>query len=92
MTNIKMIYFDSVAIDSATFEGMISNLCISLYVIKDGLIIVNYKGSCKELFNQLFPNSASNNVFIVDLDVKPGSYWGFMNNELWTWINNNRVY
>ena len=41
MTNIKMIYFDSVAIDSVTFENRLSTLCISLYVIKEGIVIVN---------------------------------------------------
>ena len=48
MTNIKMIYFDSVAIDSVTFESRLSKLCISLYVIKEGIVIVNYNGSSKE--------------------------------------------
>ena len=85
MTNIKMIYFDSVAIDSVTFESRLSKLCISLYVIKEGIVIVNYNGSSKELFYQLFPNSATNNILIVDIDAASGSYWGFMNKELWTW-------
>lgn len=89
MTNIKMIYFDSVAIDSVTFENRLSTLCISLYVIKEGIVIVNYKGSSKELFYQLFPNSATNNILIVDLDAASGAYWGFMNKELWTWLSNN---
>ena len=89
MTNIKMIYFDSVAIDSVTFESRLSKLCISLYVIKEGIVIVNYNGSSKELFCQRFPNSATNNIFIVDLDAASGSYWGFMNKELWTWLSNN---
>lgn len=90
MTNIKMIYFDSVAIDSVTFESRLSKLCISLYVIKEGIVIVNYNGSSKDLFDQLFPDSATNNVLIVDLDGSSGSYWGFMNKELWTWLSNNR--
>ena len=89
MTNIKMIYFDSVAIDSVTFESRLSKICISLYVIKEGIVIVNYNGSSKELFYQLFPNSATNNILIVDLDAASGSYWGFMYKELWTWLSNN---
>ena len=87
MTNIKMIYFDSVAIDSVTFESRLSKLCISLYVIKEGIVIVNYNGSSKELFCQLFPNSATNNIFIVALDAASGSSWGFMNTELCPWLS-----
>ncbi len=90
MKNIKIIYFDSVALDSATLESQLSHLCLSLYVIKDGLLLVNFNGSSKDLFSQLFPNENVNNVLIADLDATIGSYWGFMNKSLWTWLNDNR--
>lgn len=39
MTNIKMIYFDSVAKDSVLFESRLRTICASLYVIKEGLLL-----------------------------------------------------
>ena len=41
------------------------------------------------LFDLLFPNQPTNNVFIVDLETNADSYWGFMNKDLWTWLNDN---
>lgn len=89
MTNIKMIYFDSVAIDSVTFEGRLKNICDSLYVINEGLLIVNFNGESKTLFDQLFTDEQTNNVFIADLETHDDSYWGYMNKDLWTWLNEN---
>ncbi|WP_295367233.1 hypothetical protein [uncultured Prevotella sp.] len=89
MTNIKMIYFDSVAIDPILFESRLRTICASLYVIKEGLLLVNFDGDSKILFDQLFPNQPTNNVFIVDLETNADSYWGFMNKDLWTWLNDN---
>lgn len=89
MTNIKLIFFDTVAIDSVLFESRLKSICDSLYVIKEGLLIVNYDGEPKALFEQLFPKQPTNKVFIVDLDTSAGSYWGFMNQDLWTWLTEN---
>ena len=90
MTNIKMIFFDSLAIDSDLFESRLRKVSISLYVIKDGLLLVNFNGDSKTLFNQLFLNQPTNKVFIVDLCTDTDSYWGFMNKDLWQWLNDNR--
>lgn len=89
MTNIKIVYFDSVSLDAVTFEGRLRSLCNSIYVIKEGLIVVNYNGSSKSLFDSLFPDSPLGNVLVIDLDTTAGSYWGFMNKDFWTWLNNN---
>lgn len=89
MTNIKMIYFDSVGLDIVTFENRIRNVCHSIYVIKDGLVLVNYNGSAHELFNQLVPDDNRYNVLVVDLDTTPNTYWGFMNKDLWEWMREN---
>lgn len=51
-----MIYFDSVAIAQVLFESRLRTICASLYVIKDGLLLVNFNGVSKILFDQLFPN------------------------------------
>lgn len=90
MKKIKIIYFDSVGIDSITFEGRLRSLCLSIYIIKDGLILASYNGSSKDLFDQLFPSESLGNVLIIDLDVSSNSYWGFMSKDLWTWLNENK--
>lgn len=89
MTNIKLVYFDSIGIDSVTFENRLRSHCHSVYVIKEGLVVVNYNGSAHELFDLLVPIDNRNNVLITDLDVAENSYWGFMNKDLWTWMKEN---
>lgn len=89
MTNIKMIYFDSVALDAVTFENRLRNVCQSMYVIKDGLVFAHFNGSARDLFNQLVPNDNRYNILITDIDTSQDSYWGFMNKDLWNWMRNN---
>lgn len=89
MTSIKMIYFDSIALDSVTFENRLRNVCQSIYIIKEGLVFVNYNGSAHDLFNQLVPDGNRCNVLVVDVDTTSNSYWGFMNRDLWDWLRDN---
>ena len=89
MTNIKIVYFDSIALDTVTLENRLRNVCQSVYIIKDGLVMVHYNGSAHELFNQLIPNDNRYNVLVADLDVSSDSYWGFMNRDLWDWMRDN---
>lgn len=89
MTNIKMVFFDYIGIDSVIFEKRLRNVCQSIYVIKEGLVLVNYDGRAHELFDFLVPTDNRNNVLITDLDVSDDSYWGFMNKDLWTWLSEN---
>lgn len=84
-----MIYFDYVGIDPVTFENRLRNVCQSIYVIKEGLVLVNYNGRAHDLFESLVPKDNRNNVLITDLDVSEHSYWGFMNRDLWIWLNEN---
>ena len=84
-----MIYFDSVALDTVTFENRLRNVCQSIYIIRDGLILVNYNGSAHDLFNQLVPDDNQYNIFVADIDTSHNSYWGFMNRDLWDWMKNN---
>ena len=48
---IKKIYFDSVATASVLFESRLRTICASLYVIKEGLLLVNFNGDSKILFD-----------------------------------------
>lgn len=90
MTNLKIVYFDSVGIDPVAFEGRLRNICKSIYIIKEGLLLVDYDGSSKKMFGELFPNDALGNVFIADLDTALNSYWGFMPKDIWTWLNDKK--
>ena len=88
MKTIKIIYFDSIGIDAQSFESRLKNECKSIYVIKEGVVIVNYIGTAKELFDSLFSSDNRNNVLICDLDSSTDSYWGYMSIELWEWLKN----
>lgn len=86
MSNIKIIYFDSVGIDAQTLENKLRSECKSIYIIKDGLAIINYDGTAQKLFDTIFAPDNRYNVFIHDLDTSENSYWGFMNRDLWKWL------
>lgn len=90
MNNIKIVYFDSVGINSSAFEVRLRNLCNSIFVIKEGFVLVNYSGSARDLFDSLFTSENRYNVLIHDLDTSENTYWGFMNRALWMWLQNNR--
>ena len=84
-----MIYFDSVALDTVTFENRLRDICQSIYIIKDGLVFVNFEGSAHDLFNQLVPDDNRYNILVADIDTSTNSYWGFMSRDLWNWMKEN---
>mgnify|MGYP003469337656 CR=1 FL=1 len=90
MNNIKILYFDSISIDPQPLQTRLKNVCKSIYVVKDGLVIVNYEGTAQQLFDTLFSSDNRHNVFIHDLETSPDSYWGFMNRDLWQWIKQQK--
>jgi hypothetical protein len=88
MANIKLIYFDSVGINSDTFQAKLQNVCQSIFVIRDGLILVNFTGTSKDLYDLAITNNEKN-VFICNIETSPYSYWGYMSKDLWDWIKKN---
>ena len=89
MTHIKIVYYDSVALDAVTFESRLRYVCQSSYIIRDGRILANYVGTAHDLFNQLVPDDNRYNILVADIDTTPNSYWGFMNRDLWDWMKDN---
>lgn len=90
MNNLKLLYYDSNAINVISFENLISEQSISIYSIKPGLLLVNYNGTSKQLFDAIGPYTDNKNVMILDLDPGDNSYWGYMSKDLWSWILENR--
>lgn len=90
MNNLKILYYDSNAINVNTFENLISEQSISIYKIKPGLLLVNYNGSSKQLFDAISTCSDNKNVMIIDLDPGDNTYWGYMSKDLWTWLADNK--
>lgn len=90
MNNLKILYYDSNAINVNTFENQIRERSISLYIIKPGLLLVNYNGTSKQLFDEISAYSDNKNVMIADLDPGENTYWGYMNKDLWTWLSENK--
>ena len=90
MKNIKLIYFDAVGIPHETMVARLKSICSSLYIISDGLIVAEYEGSSKELYNSIMPEDNKNHVLICDIDIANGTYWGFMGKDLWQWLEKSR--
>ena len=90
MSKLKIIYFDSSAIDSISLENRLRSVCVSFYVIKEGVILANCDKSAQELVNELVPDNNRANVFVGDLDLSETSYWGSMHTDLWQWLNENK--
>lgn len=89
MTKIKIVYFDSVATDSVTFENRLRSVCSSIFMIKDGLVLVKFDGGAQDLFEKIMSNDDRYNILVVDLDTSPNSYWGYMSRDLWAWLSEN---
>lgn len=92
MNNVKIIYYNVETIDESSFENAITqnSNTVSHYVIKPGLILLNYRGSSRNLYESLGDMIKEKSVFIHDLDSDPLCYYGFMNKEIWTWLSENR--
>lgn len=92
MNNVKIIYYNAEAIDQQRLETSIfSNAnCVGHYIIKPGLLLVNFRGSARDLFNAVESITTDNSIFIHDLDSDSIAYWGIMNKTIWEWLQNNR--
>ena len=92
MNNVKIIYYNIETINSDAIENMVATnqKTISHYIIKPGLILVNFRGSAQNLYNDLIDYVREQSVFIHDLDSVTDSYYGFMNKSIWEWLRNNR--
>ena len=90
MSDIKILYFDSIGLDQSLIESKLINLKIKYCVIKEGLLLVKYSDCSKQLFNQLLESDNRYDVFIADLDMSNDSYLGFLNKAVWEWLNENK--
>lgn len=90
MNNIKLVYYDSSAMTQEQIEGTLSKLSItSFYSIRIGLILISSEYTSKELFELLMPKEIMFNLFIVDISIENGTYWGYMDKKLWEWLKLN---
>lgn len=92
MNNVKILYFNSETIqsDDVTKVLSVSQNYKSHYVIKPGLLLVNYNGTAEEVFRTLGNLVMDKSVLIHDLDSDSNSFWGYMNRNVWEWLRNNR--
>lgn len=92
MNNVKIVYYNAAAIDQQRLETSIfsNSNCFAHYVIKPGLLLVNYSGTARELFDAVEPITGDNSIFIHDLDEDVTAYWGIMNRTIWDWLRANR--
>lgn len=92
MNNIKLLYFNSETLDRDTVIQTLKECTNykSHQEVKLGLILINYDGKARDLFNALGSLVSEQSMLILDLDSGDDSYWGYMNQEIWVWLINNR--
>ena len=90
MSNIKIIYFDPENIDSSSLLQRLNTLCSSVYRVNNDILMVNYSELPKVLYDGLGSLIQGKNIFIIEVNTELNAYWGYMDKELWDWINNNR--
>ena len=50
---------------------------------------MNFRGSARELYNSLGDMIKDKSILILDLNSEEKSYYGFMNKDLWAWLEIN---
>ena len=92
MNNVKILYYNCETIDTASIEQALTNNSSyrSHALIKNGLMLVNFRGSARDLYQTLGEIIQDKSVFIHDLDSDTHAYWGFLNRNIWEWLSENR--
>lgn len=93
MNNVKIIYFNTDTINNKDLEDVLVNdeHHRSHIQIKPGLLLVNYQGTAKDLFDAFGPIIQDQNIFIHDLNDGNDAFWGYMNKNIWDWVKENRT-
>lgn len=91
MNNLKFLYFNIETINGDVLEKCLKSSASyrSHIEIKPGFILVNFCGSARELYNSMSDEIKENSILIFDLDNEKDSYWGYMNKNIWDWIDQN---
>lgn len=92
MNNVKILYYNCETVDTACIEQALTtnNRYRSHVLIKNGLMLVNFQGSARDLYQALGDHIQDKSVFIHDLDSDDNAYWGFLNRNIWEWLSENR--
>lgn len=92
MNNVKIIYFNPETIDTIALNSSITSN--SNYVghidIRPGLLLINFKGTARELYSSLEPVIGQSRILIHDLDAGDDAFWGIMPRDFWAWVKQNR--
>ena len=81
MSNVKIVYFESIDI-----EARLRNRFPQNYKIAPGLYLIRFEGTAQDIFDSLCDKGVEEHIFVHDLDSCEDSYWGYMNKDLWTWL------
>ena len=93
MNNVKIIYFNTDTISNKDIENALlkSEHHLSHVQIKPGLVLLNYQGTAKDLYEEFGCVVQDQNIFIHDLNDGHDAYWGYMNKNIWDWLKENRT-
>ena len=91
MNKILIIYFDFSQLSSNIMETILLRIGYDFFKIKDGLFLVSTNITPKNLFEAIIGNfhqPVDINIFVCEMN--HNAYWGYMNGELWDWINKHK--
>lgn len=91
MSNVKFIYFNIETIDGESLENRLrkNDKYVAHIEIKPGLLLVNFRGTARELYDSLSDLTMDNSILIYNLEKDSDAYWGYMNRNIWEWIKTN---
>lgn len=91
MNRLFILAFNAEAIEPDLISDFLnkSQEIQSHFTIRHGLILISYSGTARQLYEILEQVVGANKVFIHVLSSDKNAYWGFMDDEFWTWLKTN---
>lgn len=86
MNRVKLIFYDFEAIKTVELLNVISRLWADYIYAKPGLIFVRTNDTPETIYANLGALIEDKNIFISCVDQTPGSYYGYMREDLWRWL------
>lgn len=85
MKSIKYIDYDCSDVDNIIFDKKLETLATDYYRIDKRSLMVNYQGTCKDLYDNLEPLIKEKHILIIEVTYP--NYYGYHNSSLWSWLN-----
>lgn len=92
MNSVKIMYYSFENTSDSVIKSLLSQNknCKGFHMMKSGIMLVDFQGSAKELYDVFSQINDKQLMLIYDLDPAEDAFWGFMPITTWDWIKNCR--